>query len=352
MDGPTLRIALIGCGSHAVRNVLPALQWAPAQLCAVCDLNAQRAQKAARTFGAPNFYTDWRQMLDHEKLDAVFLVLATDENGEPRYPAFAVELMQRGVHVWMEKPAAASSHAVRQMQEVSAQTGKTVGVGLKKMFAPANVAAKKWSEAPEFGRVTSITARYPQNLFGAASRHDSQKMAGFLDHIVHPFSMLRLLGGDIKSLLFERCAHNGASVTLLQFASGAVGSLHLSAGQSELAPLERTEIVGEGSNIVIENNIRATYYRAGNPRGGYGNSPSFFDIEGEAPLFFEPEFSLGNLHNKGLFLLGYAPEIREFCAAALENRAPEQGNLDDALALAAVYEAYRDGVEGERILLP
>ncbi|MBW3637463.1 MAG: hypothetical protein KY445_13525, partial [Armatimonadetes bacterium] len=138
-------------------------------------------------------------------------------------------------------------------------------------------------------------------------------------------------------------------LTTTHFSSGAIGSLVLSAGQSGLAPLERTEIVGESANVVVENNLRVTHYHAAWPRGGYGRSPSFFDIDGEAPQFFEPEFSLGNLHNKGLFLLGYAPEIVAFCEAVLENRAPQKGNLDDALALTRIYEAYRDGKEDETI---
>jgi len=37
-----------------------------------------------------------------------------------------------------EKPPAASSEEIREMMQVSAQTGKHVGVGLKKMFFPAN----------------------------------------------------------------------------------------------------------------------------------------------------------------------------------------------------------------------
>ncbi len=344
-----LRVGLIGCGSHAYRNILPSFQSAPVELVALCDLDEERARQCARVFGAARVYTDYRMMLERETLDAVFVVTPPDEAGRPRYPAIACDAMQAGVHVWIEKPPAASTEEVRAMQNVEAQTGKFVGVGFKKMFAPANVKAKEFSQSAEFGRVTSISARYPQDLPARDERSDSRKMAGFLDHIVHPYSVLRLLGGDIESLCFERCAHNGASVSTLKFSSGALGSLLLCAGQSGLAPLERTEIVGEGANVEVENNLRVTFYRAGRPRGGYGRSPSWYDIEGEAPLFFEPEFSLGNLHNKGLFLLGYAPEIIAFCQAVLENQAPSKGNLSDALALLQIYEAYQGGREGEPI---
>jgi hypothetical protein len=35
---------------------------------------------------------------------------------------------------------------------------------------------------------------------------------------------------------------------------------------------------------------------------------------------WEPEFSLGQLYNKGLFLLGYAPEVIDFTTRLLENQ--------------------------------
>lgn len=345
-----LRVGVVGCGGHTYRNIFPCFAFAPVELAALCDLDENRARECTRVFGGSQIYTDYRQMLERETLDAVFVVTPPDEEGRPRYPQIACDAMQAGVHAWIEKPPAASVEEVRLMQQTSAQSGKFVGVGFKKMFAAANVKAKEWSQSAEFGRVSSISARYPQKMPALGERHDSRKMASFLDHIVHPYSVLRLFGGDIESLSFER-AHNGASVSTLRFTSGAVGSLVLCAGQSGVAPLERTEIVGENCNLVVENNLRLTFYRAGQPRGGYGRSPSFFDITGEAPQFFEPEFSLGSLHNKGLFLLGYAPEINAFCDAILENRAPQKGNLNDALSLIEIYEAYQNGKEGERILM-
>ncbi len=345
-----VRLAAIGCGGHALRNVFPAFGYAPVDFIAVCDLDAARAEAAGRQFGARAVYTDYREMLERERPDAVSIVTNYDAEGHPRYPAIAADVLRAGAHVWIEKPPAASSAAVRQMQQVSAETGKFVAVGFKKMFAPANVKAKEIVSRPEFGPVASLTARYPQSLPPLAERHDDRAMCGFLDHIVHPYSVLRLLGGPIESLCVEREARTGASVTLLRFTSGAVGSLHLPAKPSDMAPKERTEIVGDSASVVVENNLRVTYYRPGGPVGEYGRAPTFYGPDEHAPLHWEPEFSLGQLYNKGLFLLGYAPEIRYFCDCVLHNRPPERGSLGDALELLRVYEAYRQP-DGQRVVL-
>jgi predicted dehydrogenase len=224
-------------------------------------------------------------------------------------------------------------------------------VGFKKMFAPANVKAAEITSRPEFGAIHTISARYPQTLPPEEDRGDAWKMLGFLDHMVHPYSVLRLLGGSIEHLRVERHEASGATFTSLRFRSGAIGSLLLSTSRAGVAPLERTEIVGDGGTVVVENNLRVTYYRAGPPPGPYGRTASYYAEDATAPLHWEPEFSLGQLYNKGMFLLGYVPEVIAFCEAALEGRVPEKGNLEDALEILRIYEAYREA-EGKRVDLP
>lgn len=345
-----LRVAFIGCGGHAFRNIYPTFQYAPVDLVAVCDLQREKAEACARLFGAKAVYTDYRAMLEKERPEAVFVVTNYDEEGRPRYPAIAIDVMRAGAHVWIEKPPAATSQEIRQMIAVSQETGRFVAVGFKKMFVPAIRKAKEILSRPEFGTLTSITARYPLALPPLEDRFDSRKMRNFLDHIVHPLSLLLYLAGPIESLFVERNPLNGASVAALRFRSGAVGSLHLAAGQSGFSPLERVEMVGQGANVVVENNLRVFFHRPGRP-GGYGRTGTFYGSEEQATLFWEPEFSLGQLYNQGLFLLGYVPEVLEFCQCVLENRPPAVGNLLDALEVLKVYEAYRQP-DGQVVAIP
>ena len=343
-----VRLAAIGCGGHAFRNVHPTFAYAPVDLVAVCDLDRARAENHARLFGGRTVYTDYREMLERERPEAVVVVTNYDERGHPRYPSIAIDALRAGAHAWIEKPPAATVAEVEAMQAAEQETGRFVAVGMKKMFFPANVKAREIVSRPDFGPVSTITARYPQHLPPPEDRADDRKMQGFLDHVVHPFSVLRLLAGPVDSLLIER-APDGGSVTNLRFTSGAVGSLHLPARPSAMAPLERTEVVGKGASVVVDNNVRVTYYRPGpGPEGGYGRADSVFGPDESAPLVWEPEFSLGQLYNKGLFLLGYAPEMRYFCDCVLGGRAPERGSLQDAHEMLRVFEAYRRP-DGERV---
>jgi predicted dehydrogenase len=341
-----LKTTFIGCGGHAQRNIYPAFQYSPVDLVAVCDLDLQRAEACARQFGAQRAYRDYHEMLQKEQPEVVFVVTDYDKDFRPRYPKLTIDCLNAGAHTWIEKPPAASSQEIREMMKVSAQTRKHVGVGFKKMFVPANQKAREIVQSPEFGPISSVTARYPLALPPLEERSSAKKMQSFLDHIVHPHSVLSYLAGELESIFVRRNQAISSSIVSLRFKSGSIGALHLCQGQSGRSYLERTEVIGEGANVVIENNIRLTYFRRGRSSGDYGRVGSYFDENVDhAPLVWEPEFSLGQLYNKGIFLLGYAGEVAYFTTRLLEGKGPEIGTLSNALELLRIYEAYRKGDE-------
>ena len=69
--------------------------------------------------------------------------------------------------------------------------------------------------------------------------------------------------GPVARFSYEWEPVAGASTASLRFASGAVGTMYLAAGASGTSPLERVEVVGRGANLVVDNGVRLTYYRAG-----------------------------------------------------------------------------------------
>jgi predicted dehydrogenase len=288
-------------------------------------------------------------MLDREDLDGVFVVTGYDERGRPTYPGIAVECLNAGCHVWMEKPPAASCREIEAMEQAANTTGKYAMVGMKKMFAPANEHAKALAGAKEFGAISLVTLQYPQRVPTAEEllRYlESGEMVdaavGFLDHLCHPASLLVYLLGMPDTLTYER-AENGAAIATFAFASGAVASLALTRGAAHGGGMERTMIVSDaGPHIVVNNNTRLSYHRT--PVSGYGDVPSYFAGDPEqTTAVWEPEFSLGQLYNKGLFLLGYYGEVNEFARCILDERPPERGTLQQAWQVTRIFEAFAEG---------
>lgn len=385
-----IRCAFIGAGGHSYRNVYPTFQYAPVDLLAVCDLNAERAAAFARIFGARRHYSDHREMLAREEPEAVFIVTGYQPDGRVQATELAIECLQAGAHVWMEKPAAASVAEIKALQEASDRAGRFVLVGLKKIFTPAMTKVHEVMTREEFGPVSSISVRFPQALPAPERRHDTslpadvlrrvselreksragdanaarefgelagveENMLGFLDHIYHPAAILTHLLGPVRRFSHEWEPLTGSSVASLRFSSGAVGTLHLAAGIASTSPLERVEVVGRDANVVVENGVRVTYYRPGADDRfllQYADGASYVVDDAVAPLTWEPEFSLGGLSTNSLFTLGYVPEVIHFCESVLSGKPPCKGTLENALAIMQLYEAYQRVPPGVVAALP
>ncbi len=350
-EEPVARLAFIGCGSHSFRNLYPCLQFCPIELVATCDLDKQRAQAFAQKFGAPNCYTDHHEMLEQERPDGALICTGYDERGRPTYPDLAIDCMEAGTSAWIEKPPAASCAEIKQMQAVSRRTGRHVMVGLKKMFCPANEKAAELMRAAEFGPLSYVTLQYPQYVpqrqeFATYARGEGGRAVGFLDHLCHPASVLTFLLGMPASLYYER-SDAGAGVAVFRYSSGVVATLQLTHGMGNEGGMERTMIVStRGRHIIVANNLRLSYHRGPQrPEGwGYGSTPTHYTGPADGTTaVWEPEFSLGQLYNKGLFLLGYWGEINEFARSLIEDRPPAKGTLEQAWQVTRIFEAFAEG---------
>ena len=325
-----MRLGFVGCGSHSYRNLYPLMSFLPVELVATCDLDAGKAAAFAAQFGAKASYGEYRVMLDQAKPEAVLVVTGYDVKGRPLYPPIVGECLRRGIHVWMEKPPADTCADVDAMLAAEANGSAWAMTGFKKMFVQANVKAKELMAEPAFGRTGLVTLQYPMGVPTVDEmtlyRNDDpggKGVVGFLDHLCHPVSLMLYLLGWPETLRYQR-GGTGAGVATFTFASGALCSLHLAHGAGWNGGLERTWIVGErGRSIVVENDIRLEYRR--DPKLGYGDVPSFFaGGPGDVTAVWQPEFSLGQLYNNGLFLQGYWGELHEFVTAVLEGRRPSR----------------------------
>ena len=96
----TIRVACIGFGIMGLNNVRTIKKIPGIELAAVCDLYKGRLQRAKELYGNDLFVTqDYREVLDRKDVDAV--IVATSDHWHAR---IATEAMQKGKHVYCEKP--------------------------------------------------------------------------------------------------------------------------------------------------------------------------------------------------------------------------------------------------------
>lgn len=103
--GNKMNIALIGVWGRALAHI-PAL--ADENIVALCDVHGEHLAEAAVKFPKAKTYTDWRKCLEQKYLDAV--VCCTPDH---HHAFIALWAMNRGLHVYMEKPLGNTVEEVR-----------------------------------------------------------------------------------------------------------------------------------------------------------------------------------------------------------------------------------------------
>ena len=326
-----LDVALVGAGSHAYRNLLPAMHYLPVRLRAICDVDRARAQSAADEYGVRAVYTSTADMYRAEKLDAVFLCVSPQ-----LHPELVCEALDAGLHVWLEKPPAMRAAEIETM--IRHRKDRIAVVGFKKVFMPATRKAIEIISQPGFGPLWSMLAQYPMSIpENGREILERREATNWLGNGVHPLSLMLAVGGEVQNVHVHRGKPEGGACVLL-FKSGAVGNLHLAAGASLSMPAERYAFFGKGGMVTIDNNLRVTWHR-GIPFE-YGRTTSFApDGFDHGALYWEPQNSLATLENKAIFTQGFYGEMMHFCECVLAGKPATDGSLEFALHLMKVYEA-------------
>jgi predicted dehydrogenase len=131
-EGPSdkLNIALIGVGGQGGAN----LRGVRSQnIVALCDVDTQRGGKAFQQYPKTKKFSDFRKMFDamEKQIDAV--VVSTPDHSH--FPA-AMAALQRGKHLYCEKPMAHSVWETRQMTKFAAEKKVATQLGVQRHTIP------------------------------------------------------------------------------------------------------------------------------------------------------------------------------------------------------------------------
>jgi myo-inositol 2-dehydrogenase / D-chiro-inositol 1-dehydrogenase len=255
-----VRIAWIGCGTHANEMLLPQLMRHDVTLAALCDSDADRLARTAARFGVlPERTTrDWREVLSRNDIDALGLAIGPQGHFE-----IGMAAIDRRLPVFMEKPPAPTALQAHQLAEASRRQGVPVVVGFMKRYSTANRIASNILQSPEFGERASFLGQYMTAPTYFAK--DPDYTGFYLHHCVHYFDLVPYLMGEVESVSARR--HELAPGKLLlhvdfRFAGGAIGTLVVGTHQSRGTPMEWWQVMGDHRRVEVRNVHEVRYYRA------------------------------------------------------------------------------------------
>jgi predicted dehydrogenase len=127
-----VRVGIVGCGLIAQVMHLPYLTELSDrfEIAALCDLAPGLAARCAERYGVGRAHSDWADLLA-ERLDAVMVLTSGD------HAPIAAAAAGAGLHIFVEKPMALSSHAAARLLDAARTADVRLMVGTMKRYDPA-----------------------------------------------------------------------------------------------------------------------------------------------------------------------------------------------------------------------
>lgn len=337
------KVAVVGCGSFSTRFILPNFAFIPsADLMAVCDIVPERAESAARRFGARRHYTNIDEMLDGEELDGVFVI-----GPAPMHYELAPKILVRGIPVYVEKPPAAAASQARELAELADAHGTFGQVGFMKRFADVYRMAKEIVSRNEFGPLHIIRCKFAQGPYPSIWGIEPPCLAMLIGQLCHIFDLVRHFGGDVKylhALYREVTPTQFAFLVNLEFASGVLGQLYLSSldcRQGFRDICEVLELIGYETHVICEDMLKLRWQRQGDFTDATPHAGRYI-------LAFSPTWT-GIADSRRAF--GYLGEVEHFVRRCLGETDGGPNLWDGYWSLRIAESVYESAVSGRTIEL-
>jgi len=355
-----LRTALAGCGKVARIHAAALSRLEEAQLVAVCDAEPARAEALAAACGARAF-TDVRRMLDATRVDA--LVVCTPH---PAHAAPAIAAAERGVHVLVEKPMAASLADCDAMLAAAAASGVKLGVVSQRRFYEPVLRMKAAIDAGKIGRPALgvvLMFNWREESYYASDpwrgRWDTEGGGVLVNQAPHQLDLLQWFLGEPEEITgywaninHPSVAVDDTALALIRFAGGGLGCVVASLAQKP-GLFTKVHVHGSsGASLGVQTESGASFIAGVSEIAGPPLN-DLWTIPGEEHLLeiFEAE-DRARFRTLDPTTHYHAIQIQDFFRAILEDRAPVVSGADGRRVVEMFTAVYQSNRERRPVRLP
>ena len=247
-------MGVIGAGWIAEEHVAVIGRLDGLELAAVCDLDEERARRLA---GGAATYTDWHELLEREQPDAVWVCTPPLLHRD-----VTVEALERGIHVYLEKPIARGLADARAIVDAAAASDAVCAVGYQWRGVEVLDDLRAALEGQELGLLIGIGTGPTKSRPWFLSR--SEGGGNLLERASHGIDLERAVGGEVVSVqataadvpLAQSAGEQGdiedaASITL-RLANGAVGSSSIAWTRDGLPGRYSLDVLASESSLRLD----------------------------------------------------------------------------------------------------
>jgi predicted dehydrogenase len=252
-----LRIGVVGCGEIAKTKHLPIwLRTKEVQVIGVCDLNEEAALDVAKKFNIKYHFARMDDMINKAGVNLVDVCVPPHH-----HVSVAMEAIEAGCHVIVEKPMAFTERDADMLIEAAKRRGVQIFPVHNQLFNPVISRAKSLIDNGQAGRVISIDINYscnkddpivqnpnhwtrslPGGIFGEILPHPIYILTSLLDELT-PLAVVcaKSLEGSDLNLKFDQLK------VLFRHENG-IASIHISVN----SPRYTQVLLIQGTKALIE----------------------------------------------------------------------------------------------------
>lgn len=316
-----IRWGIIGAGDIVRKRIIGAIRDdISSELVAVTRRDERSVEAFAKENGIGRWYTDHRQMLADEDIDAIYIASPVFVHAR-----HTIDAAEAGKHVLCEKPMGMTADECAAMISACSNAGVALGIAYYRRFYPVVERIRQALRSgeigkPVFAQVNTFEAfdpgpEHPRRWFIELAKSGGGPMMDFGCHRIEilldlfgPIAEVEAVNANVK---FDREVEDTSSA-LLRFADGPCASLTVT--HSASTSLDTFDIYG------TEGSIRIASLNSG--------EITISDLNGVSTETHRPS---ENFHT---------PLISDFTSAALEGRSPlvsGEVGMEVARVIDAIY---------------
>ena len=245
--------AVIGVGAMGQHHARVYDQMPGTQLVGIADADAESGDRIAQLRHTVT-YTDYRRLLNEARPEVVTVAVPTEFHHQ-----VALDALEAGCHVLVEKPIAATEEQARELIERANVLGRKLMVGHIVRFDPAVQELKKRLGAGELGRIFQVRCRrlgpFPARI---------RDVGVVIDLATHDLDMMRYLTGQEPVRVYAETeqriysVYEDILVGTVRLADGTIGILDV----NWLTPTKVREltVTGERGMFLVNHLTQDLYF--------------------------------------------------------------------------------------------
>jgi len=342
-----IKIAVIGTGGISPAHIEGYLKFPErCEIVALCDIIPEKCEKIKDKYGLSNavIYDSHKTLIENAEFDLVSICTPPFCHAE-----IAINCLNAGRHVLVEKPMAASLKECDEMILAAAASGKILSVVAQNRFRSSVWNLKRVLESGMIGKIVHV--QVDSHWWRGHSYYDLwwrglwEKEGGgcTLNHAVHHIDMLGWMMGEPQEIcaMLTNVSHDNAevedlSVAVLLYDSGALAQVT----SSVVNHGEEQQIIFNGEKARISAPWRVVSSRS-QPNGHPVPNPEFEDEVNEYYRTL-PEI----VHE------GHPGQIDDLLTAIETGGIPLVTGTDGRLTIELITAIYKAGTEKRFISLP